>query len=128
MKHRIPAWLHGHIHRLGVEPDGAIADDVGMTDGTVRYQRKKLGIPAFQPRLDTSDPSIVQAAGLVSDAELAEAIGATAEAVRQLRGRLGVRRLTIRIDAATIAALEARYPGMALVAAASEALRAAVVG
>ena len=38
---RWPAWLGAHSHRLGVEPDAAIAADVGVTPQRVAYVRAR---------------------------------------------------------------------------------------
>lgn len=74
-------------HRLGVDTDFAIAQDLGCTRQAVTLHRTSLNI-ASAPRQLVEIPGI----GVVPDAEAAAASGLTAHGVYQRRYRLGIPR------------------------------------
>lgn len=77
-------------HRLGVDPDAAIARDLGVHTTTVRHARLRRGIAAPPPPKRSPHDYVAAGAGQRPDPEVAAALGVRVLAVRQARQRLGI--------------------------------------
>lgn len=84
-------WNSNQLAMLGQVPDDQVARLVGVHVSTVRQERRRRGIPSFQPK-----PRVVwteetlKKLGTVSDADLAAEVGCKATAVFKKRQELGI--------------------------------------
>jgi hypothetical protein len=71
-------WTPAMLARLGTAPDGALAKEWGLTDATVRWQRRRRGIAAYgnRPKYLWTDETL-KLLGTMSDRKVAEKLGIT---------------------------------------------------
>ena len=95
----VPEWIKPHLHRLGVEPDYAIAVDTRRSRERVRQVREALGLdrcPAEAMRRGQRDVMAADLAkirsrlGTVSDYDLAAEVGRSQTWVQTQRAALGI--------------------------------------
>lgn len=98
----VMARLSKHIHRLGIEPDRAIARDAVVSVGTVGIVRRFLGITAFSQGRPSSPPKTPQARaretlgsyadelGVKDDAQIARATGYSSAYIAALRRKCNI--------------------------------------
>ena len=90
MKRRRIDWLSVSVFtRLGMVPDAALADELGVTRQAVALARKRMSIqPCFEPYVPPAE--MVELMGTTTDVEIAKRFGVQAQVVSSLRRKRGV--------------------------------------
>ena len=100
---RLTPWREQELALLGTAPDSELAGTVGRSPSAIRQMRKKLRIPAFDPRPWTDQELALL--GTVSDRELGTKFGRSQSCIYKKRESLGIPAFVQRWSKAEIALL-----------------------
>ena len=81
-------WLRKHLSRLGREPDGRLAQSMGVSPGPVRSKRIALGIPKYRKERRTR--RLIAMLGRMPDTAIAKAMGVDPKTVGIKRHECGI--------------------------------------